>query len=432
MEEALEIREDKPEYWTNYGVALRDLGKGAEAESAFRKALELAPAAVVARIALGEILQRRGLLDEAIGHYEDAAAQAPERVDCPVNLGGALNDASRFDDAARALERAVERAPEVAEAHLNLGRARANQNRTGEAIAGFRHAAALRPGYTLAEWSAALCLPVIYRSEDEIDEWRERWAQNLESLAAGIALSTPEAIASAFRCVTAATNFYLHYQGRNDRILQERYGALVQRIVSARYPRFVEPPARRHRGRPRVGFASHHLHHHSIAKTHGGWITRLARDRFEVFALYTGAQMDATSRRLAEACEHFIHRPLVDEAFIEFVRSLDLDVLVFPDLGMEPAYQVLAALRLGRLQCNGLGHPVTSGLETIDVALSSALMEPPGAESHYTEPLVRLPNTGFCYPVPQRCRASATLCPRQRLSGLCMRAKPDQAPSPRR
>ena len=202
--------------------------------------------------------------------------------------------------------------------------------------------------------------------------------------------------------------------------------------MSARYPRFVEPPARRHRGRPRVGFASHHLHHHSVAKTHGGWITRLARDRFEVFALYTGAQMDATSRRLAEACEHFIHRPLVDEAFIEFVRSLDLDVLVFPDLGMEPAYQVLAALRLGRLQCNGLGHPVTSGLETIDVALSSALMEPPGAESQ----LHRAPGPPAQHrvllPGSQRCRASATLCPRQRLSGLCMRAKPDQAPSPRR
>ena len=37
------------------------------------------------------------------------------------------------------------------------------------------------------------------------------------------------------------------------------------------------------------------------------------------------------------------------------------------------------------------GHPMTSGLPTIDAFLSADAMEPPDAQDHYSEELVRLP-----------------------------------------
>jgi protein O-GlcNAc transferase len=54
-------------------------------------------------------------------------------------------------------------------------------------------------------------------------------------------------------------------------------------------------------------------------------------------------------------------------------------------------------VRLARLQAVSWGHPETSGLPTIDCYLSADLMEPPGAEQHYSERLVRLPNLGCCF-----------------------------------
>ena len=57
----------------------------------------------------------------------------------------------------------------------------------------------------------------------------------------------------------------------------------------------------------------------------------------------------------------------------------------------------LAALRLAPIQCTSWGHPDTSGLPTMDYYLSSDLMEPPGADSHYTEKLIRLPNLSVYY-----------------------------------
>jgi predicted O-linked N-acetylglucosamine transferase (SPINDLY family) len=49
------------------------------------------------------------------------------------------------------------------------------------------------------------------------------------------------------------------------------------------------------------------------------------------------------------------------------------------------------------MQCTSWGHPETSGLPTIDYFLSSEMMEPPEADEHYSEKLVRLPNLSFHY-----------------------------------
>ena len=51
----------------------------------------------------------------------------------------------------------------------------------------------------------------------------------------------------------------------------------------------------------------------------------------------------------------------------------------------------LASLRLAPAQATSWGHPTTSGLPSIDYFLSSELMEPPNADEHYTERLIRLP-----------------------------------------
>ncbi len=187
-------------------------------------------------------------------------------------------------------------------------------------------------------------------------------------------------------------------QGRDDRRVQEAYGRLLHRVAAARYPDFVRPMAATAReGRPRVGFVSAFFREHSIAKTHGAWARRLDPERFEVFAVHTGTECDGATEGFRRDCEHFHHHPRADAALLALLRGLDLDVLVYPDLGMEPAMLLPAALRLAPVQCQGLGHPETSGLPTMDWALSSALMEPAEGEAHYSERLERLPNTGFCY-----------------------------------
>jgi len=63
---------------------------------------------------------------------------------------------------------------------------------------------------------------------------------------------------------------------------------------------------------------------------------------------------------------------------------------------MDPMSVRLAALRLAPVQMTSWGHPETSGLPTIDCFLSAELLEPEGAQAHYTERLVRLAGLGCC------------------------------------
>jgi len=58
--------------------------------------------------------------------------------------------------------------------------------------------------------------------------------------------------------------------------------------------------------------------------------------------------------------------------------------LSFRDWDGRPTMQI-AGLRLAPVQCTAWGHPVTSGLPTIDYYLSSQLMEPENAQAHYSE-----------------------------------------------
>jgi protein O-GlcNAc transferase len=79
------------------------------------------------------------------------------------------------------------------------------------------------------------------------------------------------------------------------------------------------------------------------------------------------------------------------------IRKDNLHVLIYPEIGMDPMTIRLAALPLAPIQCISWGHPETSGLPAIDYFLSSDLMEPPDADEHYTEKLIRLPNLSIYY-----------------------------------
>jgi predicted O-linked N-acetylglucosamine transferase (SPINDLY family) len=64
---------------------------------------------------------------------------------------------------------------------------------------------------------------------------------------------------------------------------------------------------------------------------------------------------------------------------------------------MAPLTYSLAFSRLAPVQCLTWGHPVTSGIDTIDYFISAFAMEPPGSESQYTERLVRLDSPAVYY-----------------------------------
>ena len=70
----------------NMGVALYQLGRVDEAQSAFRAAVQLDPMNGISRYNLGCVLEERGQIDEAIEHLQRAASMMPGHPDVHFNL----------------------------------------------------------------------------------------------------------------------------------------------------------------------------------------------------------------------------------------------------------------------------------------------------------------------------------------------------------
>ena len=144
--------------------------------------------------------------------------------------------------------------------------------------------------------------------------------------------------------------------------------------------------------RIRLGLVSRHFFNHTIAYLNHGLIHGLDRDRFDLVLIRipTGLPTDAVAHDLATAAGQVCDLPLDFTQAREMIARLKLDVLHYPDLGMDYLGYFLAFARLAKVQTVGWGHPVTTGIANIDAFLSVDAMEPAEAEGHYTESLVRL------------------------------------------
>jgi tetratricopeptide (TPR) repeat protein len=107
------------------GNVRRDLADPQGAEREYRRALELQPSMNPARVALGNLLRRRGDVKEAVALLE-LAAQAgsnEERSRALVALGSAMIAGGRRDAAERSFDRAISYAPARAEVRIGIARA---------------------------------------------------------------------------------------------------------------------------------------------------------------------------------------------------------------------------------------------------------------------------------------------------------------------
>jgi CRISPR-associated protein Csy1 len=388
--------------WNNLGCALRDGGRSDLAADAFAKAVAVDPGRALAWANLGAV--RRDLGDDAGADAALGRALALDPASYVANytLAGLRREESRLDEAARLYEEAARLAPRDANAPFLLAGTLAERDDVVAARAAYDAALARDPAMLRAALGRRLTLPMVPGSAAAIAEARLEYADGLAALERE--LPQRAASLSADRAVDALrwSNFLLAYHGEDDTELQRRYGRLLAGVLAARAPEFLRPPPpRAPDGRLRVGFASALLRDGTVGRYFERWIADLPRADFEVCVYHTLPTVDALAGRLRARADRFRHCPRWRPSQLaRQVRSDQPDVLVYPELGMDATMFALASLRLARRQCAAWGHPVTTGLPTIDAYFTCAAMEPPDADGHYSERLLRLPGIGTRYAMP--------------------------------
>ncbi len=370
----------------------------------YRNALVRDPGLAEAHYNMGVIYCSQNKPEKGVFHLEKAIQTNPDIADSYCALAMVWWSRGHVEKALVFLEQAIRINPKFTEAHFNLGLIFHQMGEYQRSLACYHNASACNPEFAPARWLHLLSLPIIYETVAQIDLMRQQFSRNLDLLITSISLETPQQIRFAVDGLKTATNFYLQYQGRNDIELQSKYGRLAHSIMSARYPQWRAHPATappHPGGTIRIGYISAFMCRHTVGTFLAGWLENHDRDQFEVHCYHLGAKSDDLTAHLQQ-CSHRFHHITGDiETMAAQVASDRLHILVYSEIGMHAGILQLAALRLAPVQCVSWGHPVTSGLPTIDYFLSSDLMEPRTAERFYSETLVRLPNLSLCYHPPK-------------------------------
>jgi len=401
-----------PDYATalgNLGAVLAEAGRDLEALPALRAAARHAPAWFDAWRNLGAALGRLGQPLDAVAPLETALRLRPRDPGTRLQLAQCLEQAGRAAEAIRVLEAACGKDDPGAALRMALARLLAGANRAAQARAVYADVLAARPDDLQAAIGAHLTLPLVYASGAEVARERTRFADGLDALETWVEVRR-DALAQCpparLLAQLAWVNFPLAYHGHDDRALQARYGRLVTGLLQDCAPALAPAGPRAAAGRIRIGFAASLFCRGTVHAYFAPWVGALDKGAFETFVYHSGAREDAASAALAQACDHYLALPLASgQAAWDLARRIAadaLDILVYPELGMTAELFPLAALRLAPVQCAAWGHPVTTGLPTIDAFLSCDPMETPDAQAHYSERLLCLPGLGTCYPRPVR------------------------------
>jgi len=414
----------------NLGLVLQMQGKLEEAAASYRRALRYQPDYAEALGNLGNTLQTQGKLQEAVGCYERALAHRPDYAEAHSNLGNVLMAQGRYAAAAASHVRALTHKPDYAEAHNNLGLVLLEQGNVDAAVASYRRALTHKPDYAEAHNNLGNALREQGQSAEAAVSYRRALALDRDNAEARLGLATAmipvfmdtvaESIAAAETFASALTElidwssanpgrlgksvggsqpFYLAYRPTDVTALLSRYGDLVCSEAAAHWrPGVVEGgTARPPRERIRITIVSGQVRQHPVWDVSlRGIVTHLDRRRFEVVLYHTGSITDEETTWARGRVDRFVQGPRSTRAWLDEVARDRPEVMFYPEVGMDPATCALAALRLAPLQVAGWGHPVTTGLPSIDLFVSGELLEGTGAERHYREKLIRLPGTGVC------------------------------------
>ena len=364
-----------------------------------RQAVDLDGENISYRETLARVLYRMGDLPAVIAIHDSIVQEQPQNLPALKRLSRLLMENWQFERADQVVARAL--ALDGSDVQLLSMQVfiKHELGMSGEAGNLAITAARLHPEVLSLALDAHLLLPMVYADTAAVSSCRQRYAEGLDALYAGM----PKWQEMADQVFTVErSNFLLAYQGGDDRDLQRRYAGLIGRLVKAAAPELNQHLLPRFDGqrRMKIGFVSKWFYLSTAGNYFERWITRLDPARFERHVYYTGQGEDELTRRIESGCEHFTRLQMGARANGNRILSDQLDVLIHPEVGMSTGSYLLSAMRLAPLQFAAWGHPVTTGSEAIDYFLSCRAMEPVGYASHYSENVILLDGIGVDIALP--------------------------------
>lgn len=385
---ALSSKPDFAEAYYNLGCALEELRRHGDAAENLSRAVAIKPDFAAAHYNLGNCLRGMGRLEAAASSYHGALDIFPDFAEAWCNLGVVLQDLGesddslegRYEEAAGCMCRAIAIKPDYAEAHYNLGNCLRKQGRLNEAVASYRRALEIDPDYSGAWCNLGVALKNLGEQEGAIASCRRAL------------FLKPDSPDMHSNLLFTLNNYAELYEGEISAACREyerRFGGWDGR----RHSNAASPERRL-----RVAYVSPDFRRHAVAYFAEPILANHDRSQVEVYCYAEVAREDDYTERFRGLTDHWRSTVgLSDEAVAEKIRQDRIDILI--DLAGHTAGNRLPVFgrKPAPVQITYLGFAGSSGLSAMDYRLTDRYADPEGTEGRYTEKLLRLPYSLWCY-----------------------------------
>jgi protein O-GlcNAc transferase len=314
------------------------------------------------------------LLDPKNIHYLDAKAAI-------------LIHLSKVDEGISLLKNVIELAPNYMQSYQRLYNIYINRNQIEEAELLCNKALTLENNKGLLLYFFTIPPKILNNSED-IDRLRARIFHHMSLLRA-----------SSFPFLYPSNHashpfFFLAYHNRNNKKLLSQLSDLYRYIYPAL--NYIAPHCEtnhvRRPGKKRIAIITAYWSmKHPVMKCYAQLVEALLHHPNYEVTLLNMAQADEETDDLWPKANHYAttHLPIhFSQTTISMLSEPQFDLMLYLDIGMNMQSYFLAHSRFAPIQlCLG-GHPITTGISTVDYYASSKLFEPENAQDHYREQLI--------------------------------------------
>jgi protein O-GlcNAc transferase len=372
--------------WVNLGNAEANLGEAESAMASYRRALSLDPGLAVAAHYLGRLLLQANRPAEALPHLQQAAAAMPKDPAPLEQLAKALRRLERWGEAVGVMARVVALKPNDAASEAELARmlVSAWQLRSGIAMA--ERAIGHDPNSAIAWLTKAEAL-----------SRRGLTAPSRNAFDRAAVLEPDSTHIAHCRLINLLYDDGLDASQRAAE--HARVAALWNGLAPAA-PLFAQ--AREPDRRLRVGYVTADLRqHHPVAQFLEAILRHHDAAAIETIMYSTLAAPDATTARF---------RPLVgiwrdlsrfnDVEAAARITADRIDLLIDLSGHTGGGRMGIFARKPAPVQIGYLGYSHSTGLAAMDYALVDGEVAPSGDERFFTEKLLRLSPSLFCFTPP--------------------------------
>lgn len=382
-----------PMIYSNIGAVLNELGRDDEALASYEKALELDPAHIDAKFGYALTLCKLSRNDDAQHALIELLSLKPDHFDAMYNLSTLYMKMKRPKEAYNVLRKILDDKPDHFNANLSLANLLSEQVQFGrnwardEELEFFIKASDIQPDNI----DLHICIGTKFLEMCEIDCAIERYEK---------ALSLQPGNLIAISCMLMASQYHPKpdlKQLYEDSLQWHHFCSANMQMSTSFHKNTTEPDRQLNIGYISADFNMHPVGFHLLPA-----IYHHNPGKYRVYCYSNNSKKnDAFTHRISELSDEWREiEEMTDDEVYDLIIKDRIDILV--DLSGHTAGNRLPLFvrKPAPVQVTWLGYFFSTGLSEIDYIFMDETAVQAGEDQFFSEQVIRLPQTRFCYEPP--------------------------------